>query len=258
MESALKLESNIIMFPEPQYEHLKLKVKKKDSCPYSEYKSDGKLKAHAVESIKSYDEFKAIQNYFLERNRIRDYALWTIGVSLGIRISDLTSLKIKHLLDEKMQFRKKILIREQKTHKAANLLITESVIDAATKYFDSIKFRFDAEDYLFKSQKQCKLTEQSGWRIISTACKKIGLNIIAGSHTMRKSFVNIALCVSKTSIDMNLITKAQALLQHDSQLTTMRYLGVLKEVCDADRVAVSDFILGKSTINKLTLGLTSI
>ena len=163
---------------------------------YTEYKSDGKRKSRPADPIRSYEDFSAIQNYFLSQGKIRDYALWTIGVSLGLRISDLLSLKIKSILNEDKTFRKRIFVIEQKTSKLNNCLITESVIQAATKYFDSIEWDFDLDDFLFKSYKtKGKMYEEYGWKILSDAGKALNLPIVIGSHTMRKSFANIAACV---------------------------------------------------------------
>lgn len=73
---------------------------------FSEFKSDGKRKPRPADPVRSYEDFAAVQNYFLEQGKIRDWALWTIGVSLGLRISDLLSLKICYLLNDDKTFRK--------------------------------------------------------------------------------------------------------------------------------------------------------
>ena len=85
--------------------------------PFSEFKSDGKRKPRPADPIRSYEDFAAVQNYFLENGKIRDWAMWTIGVSLGLRISDLLSLKISYLLNDDKTFRKRMHIVEQKTLK---------------------------------------------------------------------------------------------------------------------------------------------
>lgn len=146
---------------------------------YSEYKSDGKRKSRPADPIRSYEDFVEIQNYFLERKKIRDWMMWTVGVSLGLRVSDLLSLKINQILTDDRKFRKRITVIEQKTSKANNCLITESVIDAVTKYFDSINWKFDSEDYLFKSNKtKGKMYEEYGWKILSDAGKALSLPIV--------------------------------------------------------------------------------
>jgi integrase len=247
-----KSKSKVLQFPTIELSKPTAPVER--ILEYSEFKSDGKRKARKAESIRSYDDFKAISDYLLSRN-IRDWALWVIGVSFGVRISDLLLLKVKYLLNEDRSFKKRVFIVEKKTGKLNDMLITESITHALTKYFDSIGWNLAPDDFIFKSQKKGKLTEQSGWRIISNAGKALGLPIVIGSHTMRKSFANIAAYVDRTTIDMNTITKIQGLLNHSDQRTTMQYLDVIKAMHDRARIAVSDFVLGKTAVNELVIGI---
>lgn len=222
---------------------------------YSEFKSDGKRKAHPADPIRSYEDFLAIQNYFLDKGKIRDYMMWTIGVAFGLRISDLLSLKIKNILNDDLSFREHITIIEQKTSKLNNCLITEVVREAVTKYFDSINWKFNLDDFLFASKKtKGKMYEEYGWKILSDAGKALNLPINIGSHTMRKSFANIVACIDKSTIDMNAITKIQGLLNHSDQRITMRYLGTFTEMYDKARQTVSDFLLGKTEQHELIAG----
>ena len=227
-----------------------------DENAYSDFKSDGKRKPHAADSIRSYDDFHAIQQYYLDRGQIRDWAMWTIGVSLGLRISDLLSLKFCHLIDrDGKTIKPRIQIYEQKTGKLNNCLVTESVKIALNTYLESIKYRFDLDGYLFPSKKtKGKMYEECGWRILSSAGKALNLPLVIGSHTMRKSFANIAACVDKSCIDMNAITKVQGLLNHGDQRVTMKYLGTYQEMYDRARVAVSEFVLGRTDVNEIIAG----
>lgn len=222
---------------------------------FTEFKSDGKRKARAADPVRSYEDFAAVQNYFLERGKIRDWAMWTIGVSLGLRISDLLSLKINSLLNDNLTFRERLHVVEQKTSKINNCLITEAVVNAATKLFESMNWSFSLDDYIFKSGKtKGKMFEEYGWKILSDAGKALNLPINIGSHTMRKSFANIAACVDKSSIDMNAITKIQGLLNHSDQRVTMKYLGTYQQMFDNARKSVSDFVLGKTDIHDIVAG----
>ena len=122
-------------------------------------------------------------------------------------------------------------------------------------YLESIKFTFDLDGYLFPSKKtKGKMYEECGWRILSSAGKALNLPLVIGSHTMRKSFANIAACVDKSCIDMNAITKVQGLLNHGDQRVTMTYLGTYQEMFDRARMAVSDFVLGKTGVNEIIAG----
>lgn len=111
------------------------------------------------------------------------------------------------------------------------------------------------DDFLFKSHKtKGKMFEEYGWKILSDAGKALNLPIVIGSHTMRKSFANIAACVDKSSIDMNAITKIQGLLNHSDQRVTMRYLGSYQQMFDKARKSVSDFVLGKTDVHEIVAG----
>lgn len=223
---------------------------------YSDFKSDGKRKPHAADSIRSYDDFRAMQQYYLDRGRIRDWTMWTVGVSLGLRVSDLLSLKFGDIIDtDKKTFMPRLRIREQKTGKSNACLITESVQHAITKYLDYLHYRFDLDGYLFASKKTGgKMYEEYGWKILSDAGKALNLPLVIGSHTMRKSFANIAACVDKSCVDMNSITKVQGLLNHSDQRVTMKYLGSYQDMYDRARIAVSDFVLGKTDVNEIIAG----
>lgn len=255
-----RLEERFGKLPEAPQEPVKKRRKRRevtiDTNTYTDFKSDGKRKAHAADAIRSYDDFKAIQQYYLDAGRVRDWAMWTIGVSLGLRISDLLSLRFGNIIDnDKKTFKPRIQIYEQKTGKLNNILITESVIDAMTRYLDSIKWEFDLNGFLFPSRKtKGKMYEECGWRILSEAGKALNLPLVIGSHTMRKSFANIAACVDKSCIDMNAITKVQGLLNHSDQRVTMSYLGSYQIMFDKARIAVSDFVLGKTNVNEIIAG----
>jgi len=244
---------------QPAQNQKKRKVREvdEDTNVFSPYKSNGVLKARASESISSYDDFKKMQDYFLKDLRIRDWCLWTMGVSLGLRVSDLLMLRFRNLLDENNNVLDRIKVYEKKTGKLNNILITDAVAQAIRRYCNSIGWKFNRDWFFFASRKGGGVKPMScehGWHIISQAAKEVGLPMHVGSHTMRKSFANIAACADSSTIDMNTITKVQGLLNHKDQTTTMKYLGRLQDMYDKARMAVSDFVLGKSAVNDLVAG----
>ena len=255
-ETALKNDSSSIGGESKEKKTRKRRVVTVDTTTYSDFKSNGKRKPHAADPIRSYQDFRNIQDYYLNNGRVRDWALWTIGVSLGLRISDVLSLRFGNLIDtDKKTFKKRIQIYEHKTGKLNDILITESVTEAMRRYLDSIKWQFDLNGFLFPSHKtKGKMYEECGWRILSSAGKALNLPFVMGSHTMRKSFANIAACVDKSSIDMNAITKVQGLLNHADQRVTMRYLNSYQIMFDKARIAVSDFVLGRTDVNEIIAG----
>lgn len=248
---------NVVQVETPQKKTHRKRIVSADDNIFNPFKSNGVIKAQAAESIRSYDDFRDIQAYFLLRGKIRDWCLWTVGVACGLRISDLLSLQFKNVLSPTNSFYDRFLMYEKKTGKLNNVLITEAVIFAFSKYFNSMGWTFDRDDFIFSSNKgkgKEPMAPEYAWRIISRASRELELPIHVGSHTMRKSFANIVACVDDTTVDMNTIMKVQGLLNHSDQKTTMRYLGSFQNMYDNARRAVSDFVLGKSSVKEIYLG----
>lgn len=233
-----------------------IEASRADDAEYSEYKSNGVRKPHKTESIRSYTDFKKIQDYFLGKKQIRNYMMWTIGVCFGVRASDLCRLRWRHLLNEDYTYRDRIKITEKKTGKLQGCLITEAIREAITKYLNSVSWDICLDEFVFAKTTgaETPITEKHCWRILKTAAEAVGIDYNIGSHSMRRSFANIALCVDESTIDMNAITKIQGLLNHSDPRVTLRYLGTLDKMYDNARVAVSDFVLGKTDVDELIAG----
>lgn len=233
-----------------------IEASRADDVEYSEYKSNGVRKPHKTEPIRSYTDFKKIQDYFLERKQIRNYMMWTIGVCLGVRASDLCRLRWRHLLNEDYTYRDRVKITEKKTGKLQGCLITEAIREAVTKYLNSVSWDICLDEFVFAKTTgaEAPITEKHCWRILKTAAEAVGIDYNIGSHSMRRSFANIALCVDESTIDMNAITKIQGLLNHSDPRVTLRYLGTLDKMYDNARVAVSNFVLGKTDVDELIAG----
>ena len=233
---------------------VEIEASRAEETEYSEYKSNGARKPHKTEPIRSYTDFKKIQDYFLERNQIRNYMMWTIGVCLGVRASDLCRLRWRYLLNEDFTYRDRVKITEKKTGKLQGCLITEAIREAVTKYLNSVSWDICLDEFVFAKSSGEPISEKHCWRILKTAAQDVGIDYNIGSHSMRRSFANIILCVDKTSIDMNAITKIQGLLNHSDPRVTLRYLGTLDKMYDSAREAVSDFVLEKTDVDDLVAG----
>lgn len=222
---------------------------------YSEFKKNGVRKKSKMDPIKSYTDFKKIQDYFLEHNELIYYVIWTVGVSMGLRASDIVTLKWKNVLEEDLSFKERVKLYEQKTSKLQNCLITESIKAALTKLLNECSWKVDMESYIFPGAGGDKpMTRSPCYEHLKRAAKAVGIKYNIGTHTMRESFANIVLCVDDSTIDMNAITKIQGLLNHSDSRVTLKYLGKLDEMYDKSRQVVSDFVLGKTGVDELTCG----
>ena len=221
-----------------------------------------------VQPYESFSQIMKILDYLEYWDRYRDYALIMTGLSTGLRISDLVSLDVKHVYDTNIgQFRKVIDINEKKTGKSTvsnldEMVITESMIMALTKYFEHIKWNIHPDDPLFKSDRMSKdgtyyLSECQGWRIVKQATEDAKVNIKAGSHTLRKTFLNIANAVGTTSRLENgngmVLSDVMVLARHSKITTTLRYTSLMKSRLISLRKGVSAFLLGKTQVKSLKM-----
>ena len=95
---------------------------------------------HSAECIKSLDDIRAIQNFYLSNGRYRDYMMFTVGICTGFRISDLVSLNVSDVINEDGSFKDYIDIIEKKTGKKSSNNDDKCVITEAMKLAISIYF----------------------------------------------------------------------------------------------------------------------
>lgn len=224
----------------------------------------------AAESLVCYEEIKRMSDYLLTHGayRYRNNALFITGISTGFRISDLVRLKVGDVVDVNTRsFKDHIDIYEKKTGKRTvsrvdEVVITDSVRWAVKLYLDSIHWRVTSNEKLFKSRKRnsegkYQLDESQGYRIITDAAKAVGLTEHVGSHTLRKTFLNIAYVLASVSNLRgagNALAACQVLARHSSQVTTSKYMNLQKPLSVSLREGVSAFVLGKTAIKDLQVG----
>jgi integrase len=214
-----------------------------------------------VQPYESYYQIRDILNELLENKRYRDYAIMLFGLSTGLRISDIVALKVSDVFDiQSGSFKKVLDIIEKKTKKSTvsavdEVLITEAAIQGITKYFDSIGWKILPDEPLFKSEKvkdgyDGHLSECQGWRIVKAATSDAKVDIHVGSHTLRKTFLNIANAIGTASRLGNgsgmVLSDVMVLARHSKLSTTLRYTTLMKGRLASLRRGVSAFLLGKT------------
>lgn len=220
---------------------------------------------HRTECLKSLDDINKIRNYFVSNRRYRDDMMFVVGICTGLRISDLCSLNVGDVVTSDGTFKDYIDIVEKKTGKhSANsedkCYITEAMRIAIARYLNSKK-KWSVKDPLLYSKKTNKngehrIAEESGWRIMKQAQRECGIKYNLGSHSMRKTFANIAACCGgRSNVDMNKLLQVQHMLKHSDYKTTMRYLNLNSIFTSKARQDVSDFVLGKTKYNDLSEAL---
>lgn len=143
----------------------------------------------------------------------RNVLLFKIGISTGLRISDIVSLRVSDVKG-KSSFK----IREGKTKKERTVHLNAIMAEIADYTYD-----MDDNDYLFASRKgDSHITTTQAYRILTKAGELIGRDDI-GTHTMRKTF---GYHYYKRTHD---IVTLMNIFNHADQSTTKRYIGITDE-----------------------------
>lgn len=147
----------------------------------------------------------------------RDFILFLLGISVGLRISDLLKLKKEDMHEQY------IYIHEKKTQKAKQFKIPGHIKKYVMPYADGLK----DGDYLFKSRKghNQPIDRSTAYRILNGAAREAHVQHI-GTHTLRKTFGYHFYQQTKD------IAMLQMLFNHSSPDITKRYIGITQDALD--------------------------
>lgn len=172
------------------------------------------MKKHKIEAIRD----KQILIQFIEelrkdRNGERNALLFKLGVTTGLRVSDLIKIRVSDV-----QGKTSFIILEQKTHKQRVVDLKEVLPDLLS-YLPKVK-----SEWLFPSSVNSfrHIGTHQVYVFVTRMADKMGLKNIA-THTMRKTF---GYFFYKETKDIGTLMK---ILNHSSQSITLRYIGVEEE-----------------------------
>lgn len=202
----------------------------------SKYKTNGVKKATKADPIKDPEDIKKIANYLHEKS-LRDYCLFILGVTLGIRGSDLITLTIEDVEDEHIR------IREQKTKKFNDPLVTPVARQALEEYLSTRDIKSVSEP-LFASREKDQngnpkpITKQMLYYIIRDAAKACNVKGHITAHSLRKTFAYQML--TRNKYDEEARFTLQAMLNHSDIRTTMIYAGLTRDKQDEMRIGLAN------------------
>jgi integrase len=183
---------------------------------------------NVVQPIRSKGDLDAIRKVLLDHPR--DYCLFVLGINSGLRISDLLKLRVGDVFERKPRSRRVleyVELREKKTGKTKRFPLNASARSALRWYLNERKCA--ADDPLFPSRKgDAAIGRSQAYRVLTNAARRAGVNERIGTHTLRKTFGYHV--YQQSNHDLPLIQK---LLNHRSQDSTLRYLGILQDDLDA-------------------------
>ena len=179
---------------------------------------------NSVEPIRDKKKILAIKRNLKEEGNPRNYLLFVMGINIALRISDLLSIKVKDIIDNKGEIKEFLHIKEKKTGRQAKIYLNDPVKEALNYYLDKAK-GIDPDSFLFKSERSNrKLDRVRTWGLIQNWVKEAGLEGERyGTHSLRKTWGYQA------RIQGVSISQIQNKLGHKSPAITSRYIGIDQE-----------------------------
>ncbi|MGE6379563.1 site-specific integrase [Peribacillus muralis] len=174
-----------------------------------------------VQPIRDMEMVETIQSYLKERNE-RDYVLFMVGITTGLRISDILQLKVGDV--QGTHIRRK----EIKTGKGRRTPISPELRKALSPY---VKDKLD-DEWLFLSRQKGRegnikpIDRSTAYRIIKEAARKAGFRDNCGTHTMRKTFGYMHYK------KWGNVAALQKIFNHDTELVTFAYIGLEDDFLD--------------------------
>lgn len=197
--------------------------KTKTSNKYVNVTSKGIPKAEAVEPIRNLKDIEKIKRYLKGKDNKRDYALFVVGINIGLRASDLLKIKIGDVSNGV------VTIFEKKTGKKRDFKFNDSCMDAINLYLETLD-GYSPDDYLFESRKNSGcLTVNSAHKIIKSTLRELNIPGNYGTHTLRKTFCYQSY-MKNYAKNPAILAILQEILNHTSQAITLRYMGITKDV----------------------------
>lgn len=154
----------------------------------------------------------------LESKNERDLIMWLIGIYTGLRVSDILTLRVRHVKGTNY-----ITLKERKTEKTKRILIIPRLRRALDKYIEGKK----DNEFLLKSRegKNKPITRVRAYAILKDAAAELGITEV-GTHTMRKTF---GYQMYQRDKDVAML---QDIFSHSSPYITLKYIGVNQDAID--------------------------
>jgi integrase len=152
----------------------------------------------------------------------RDEALFTVGINMALRISDLLSLTIGDVLDSNGWLVDAVEMKDSRKGTVKRFPLNQSVKSSLASYL-SYRRGAGRSEPLFPSQQGEGSLSLSRWqarKILNAAGKSVGLDRV-GTNSLRKTFAYHA--YKDSGGDLGLVQK---LLNQSCAENTLKYIGI--------------------------------
>lgn len=155
------------------------------------------------------------------------YMLLLLGFNTSLRIGDICELRVRDV-----RGKERVRVIAEKTGKMSNIKLQADVqkrLAALLKDRDEDEYVLQSRQRSGKTGKEKPVSRQRAFQIVKEIARRAEFQQHAGCHTMRKTF---AYELYQTTNDLSLVQKV---LNHSSQMETLRYIGL-------DQMAVDNAI----------------
>jgi integrase len=237
-----------------------------EKSAYVHRKSDGAefRKPSAGDPIRSEEDLRKVYQYFEDGRsskdsvlNLRNYAIFMLGITTGLRISDLLKVKFRDVLDtQKLNqywklnpqnvdeyhdiFQDRLLTCEQKTGKMNQPILCTRVKKILYRYvtaLDSRGIKYEFPDYLWVSSpygdviaiKDRPLNNKNYYDVVTKLSREVDFEneYHLSTHSMRKTF---GYWMFKNSPNqMETLAILQEMFNHSNQRVTLRYIGITED-----------------------------
>lgn len=159
-----------------------------------------------------------IANWLKNYNR-KYYIIFLIGISVGIRISDILNLKISD-----MENTDRIVIKEKKTGKTKIFPLKPNIAKTIKSYIRD--YCHEYQEYIFLGKKGARLDRSAVYRVLNRCMQELGITSKTGCHSLRKYMARSLYDQTK---DIGLIME---ILNHSNSKVSCRYIGLTQERID--------------------------
>jgi integrase len=165
--------------------------------------------------------------------KVRDKALFTLGIRAGFRISELLSIRVGDVIQNgSVVDRVTVQRRNMKGKKASrNVILHPEAKAALILQINNLKAAgfIEPHTFLFLSRQgeNKPLSRFQAWAILKQVYASLGMGGKLGTHAMRKTFAKRMHAIVK-----NDLIRTQQLMGHTDIKSTMKYLSFNEEELD--------------------------
>ena len=163
------------------------------------------------------EKINEIVNWLKKYDR-KYYVIFLVGISVGIRISDILNLKIVD-----MNTPDRITIKEKKTGKTKIFPLKPEIAKIVKDYI-RLYCPKNPQEYIFRGRNGGKLNRSSVYRTLNLCMRELKIDSKTGTHSMRKY---CGRAIYEQTHNLALVMK---IFNHSSELVTARYIGLTEEL----------------------------